>query len=282
MESTQHERWPGVPLELPPQLAGGAAIYLTGEDHLRITSFNAAAGVALGVEGRYLTPDGRVVATNARHVPNTDRTTASTVIGLGEGWLLDVVVRATAGTPRHGQCFVILELVRGLSGAVAPVAFLRQGYVTDTSRFGFPGGVSHASIDGPGVLRSITGTDPAVDTEISETVPTNARWRLLAMAFTFVTGAAAATREVALTFSDGTTVFARVPAGTSQIISLTRLYSSFHQADRLVNVADLTITFPLPRIDLQGGFVIATVTTARNALDNFGAPQLLVEEWIED
>lgn len=259
-----------------------SSFFFDGQDRIRLRTFGSVASVILALEGRFLGADGRLQAFAETHTPSSDRTVATSLYPFGEGFLLNVSFRATTGTPRVGQVFAILDIVRGLGTIIQPLAVLFQGYVTDTQTFGWPGSPVRASIDGPGVLRSITGTDPAVDTEISETVPTNARWRPLAIAFTFVTGAAAATREVALTFSDGTTVFARVPAGTSQIISLTRLYSAFHQADRLVNVADLTIVFPLPRIDLQGGFVIATVTTARNALDNFGAPQLLVEEWIED
>ena len=138
------------------------------------------------------------------------------------------------------------------------------------------------SIDGPGVLRSITGTNPAADVEISETVPTNARWRVLAIQFSLVTDANAANREVALTLDDGTTVFARVPSGFTHVASTTIVYSSFHHAPRFTVAQDTTKNFPLPRVDLQGSFRLATVTTARQATDNYGAPQLLVEEWIED
>lgn len=268
--------------ELPALRAGGGRLYLTGEDHLRVTSFNSNASAELTIEGRYMDLEGRVIASGDRHVPNTDRTSKSTLVRLGQGWLLDVMVRATAGTPRRGQCFALLEIVRGFTGAVAPVAFLAQGYVTDTSRFGFPGSPIASSPEGPGVLRSITGTDPAANLEISETVPTNARWRVHGIAFSLVTDANAANREVALTFDDGATVFARVPSGLNHLASLTKLYSAFYAAPRNTLATDTTVNVPLPRLDLQGGHRINTVTTNRQATDNYGAPQLLVEEWIED
>jgi hypothetical protein len=132
------------------------------------------------------------------------------------------------------------------------------------------------------VLRSITGTNPAANAEISETVPTNARWRLLALQVSLVSSSQVANRELALTFDDGTAVFARVPSGFTHAASLTRVYSSFHHAERNTQAQDTTKNFPLPRIDLPGGARIVGVTTALQTLDNYGAPQLLVEEWIED
>ena len=261
---------------------GPSAFYFSGDDHLRVTSFNSAASVALVVEGRFLTLDGRIEAFQDRHVPNTDRTSATSAFPRGPGWLLDVQVRASSATPRRGQCFVLLEVVRGLSGAVIPLATLLQGYVTDTSRLAYPGAPLEAMTSGAGVLRSIAGTDPAANTEISETVPTNARWRVHAIQFTLVTDANAANREVALTIDDGTTVFARIPSGFTHVASTTIVYSAFHHAPRNTAAQDTTKNFPLPRIDLQGGYRLATVTTARQATDNYGAPQILVEEWIED
>jgi len=270
------------PLPSSAVFAAGRAIYVGADDHLRLTTFNAAAAVAVALEARVMDVGGEVQAFADRHVPNTDRTTASTLIRLREGWLLDWLVRATAGTPRVGQCFAIVELVRGFTGAVVPIAVLGQGYVTDTSRLGGPGSRLTASIAGPGVLRSITGTDPAAGVEIAETVPTNARWRPLAIQFAFVTDATVANREVSLVVDDGATGFARVPSGTAQTATLTRTYSAFHHAPRNTIAQDGTLNLPLPRIDLQGGHSLRTVTTNLQAGDNFGPPQLLVEEWIED
>jgi len=267
---------------LTPRLAGGSRVYLTGEDHLRLTSFNSAAGVALAIEARYLDLDGRLIPSADRHVPNTNRTTASSIIGLGEGWLVDVVVRASAGTPRVGQCFVILELVRGLTGAVAPLAVLAQGYVTDTSRFGYPGSKVRASIDGPGVLRSITGTNPAAGAEISESVPANARWRPLSIDFVLVTDATVANREVVLRINDGATPVAEVNTGVSQTATQTRRYSFTRNVQRGTPTASTTITAPMPDVWLPENFILTTLTAGLVAGDDFGGPMLLVEEWIED
>ena len=258
------------------------AWFFTGDDAVRLTSFNSAAGVVLTVDARFLTWEGEIKAVRFTHTPATDRTSSSTTWPIGIGWLLECQVRASSGTPRVGQCFAIVEVVRGLTSVQESLGTLLQGYVTDTARRGWPGSALDVSTEGRGVLRSLTGTDPAANVEISETVPTNARWRLRAFAVTFVTDANAANREVALTVDDGTTVLARVPFGFTHTASLTKLYSAF--LGGFVNAAaqDLTRLAPLPDLELQGGFRLNTVTTNRQATDNFGAPQLLVEEWIED
>jgi hypothetical protein len=270
------------PLLIGAALAPTRGIYLSGDDHLRITTFNAAAGVELAIEGRYLDLDGRLVPSGGRHVPNTDRTAASTLIRLGEGWLLDVTVRASAGTPRRGQCFALLELVRGFTGAVVPVALLSQGYVTDTARFGWPQSIVQHSTEGRGVIRAITGTDPAAGVEISETVPTNARWELLAIGFALVTDATAANREVTLTLDNGTSVYTRSPSRVNHTASLTRTYSAFQSPSLAAVTTDPTLNLQLPRLVLSDGHRIRTATSNLQAGDNYGAPQLLVEEWIED
>src|ERR1700752_975129 len=143
-----------------PRLAAGAALYVTGEDRLRLRSFNSAAGVTLNLEARTLRVDGSVSPTVQPHTPNTNRTEATTEIALADGWLQNVNVRATAGAPRRGQCFVIVDLVRGQAGGVTPIGVVLQGYVKDTTGLAWPGSPIADSADGPGVILSLAGTDP--------------------------------------------------------------------------------------------------------------------------
>jgi len=265
-----------------PSLAP-AGLFITGEDRLRVTSFNATAGVTLAIEGRALVAGHGLRAFAERHVPATDRTATSTSFSIGEGWLLDVQIRASAGAPRRGSCFVLVELVRGgEGGAAAPLGVLVQGYVTDTQRRGWPLSPLELSTEGPGVLRSVTGTDPAANVEITETVPTNARWLLHAIRFTLTTDATVANREVSLTFDDGALVFARVPSRVTHAASLAIAYSAYRDAALEAVAQDTERSIRLPWLMLQGGHRVSTVTTNRQAGDNFSAPQLLVEEWIED
>jgi hypothetical protein len=94
----------------------------------------------------------------------------------------------------------------------------------------FPGVPIASPLDGGGALRSIAGTTPGAGAEISETVPTGARWELLAFQATFVTSAAAANRVPQLTLDDGTTVYFRLGAALNQAASLTQRRSWFQGA----------------------------------------------------
>lgn len=272
------------------QAIGAAPLYvprgrfLTGDDHLRITSFNSAAGVTLAIEGRQYVPGKGIVALVERHVPNTDRTTASSVFTLAPGWLEAVQVRASVGTPRRGQCFVIVELVRGAPNMTAiPVETILEGYVTDTSRRSGPHMPLELMPDGRGVIRSITGTDPAAGSEVSETVPTNARWCLLSFAVTLVTSAAAANRVPSLVFDDGALVHGRYPVRNNETATSTVVNSWGGGISAGAELNGVQVSAGLPvGVMLQGGHRIRTITAALDAGDNYGAPQYLVEEWIED
>jgi hypothetical protein len=271
-----------LPLLLTPALPGASGVYLTGTEQLRVTCFNSLAAVTLAIEWRVLLPDGTVTRSADRLVPTTDRSSSSTLINLPEGWLLDVMVRATGATPRRGQCFVVLELVLGFGGSVQSIAFLTQGYVTDTSRVGFPRSLPQWSTEGPGVIRVITGTDPAANTELSDTVPTNARWRLRSYKVVFVTDATVTNRTFILILDDGTNDILRCPYSSSQAASLTRHYNGgdFGYAS---TADDNGVTLAIPsNIILMGGSRLRSTTRNLQAGDNYGAPQITVEEWIED
>lgn len=267
---------------LAPYLSGGPGLYVTGEDQLRLRSMNSAAGVILALEGRVLRLDGSISPISSPQTPNTDRTFQTTLHQIGEGWLQHVSVRATAGAPRRGQCYVWVEIVRGQTNAVQPLGCVLKGYVTDTSGLAWPGSPLADPADGPGVIRSITGTDPAANTEFSETVPANARWRLLAVSVALVADANAANRETTLIIDDGATIVAEIPSGTAQTANQTRRLTFARNVQRFATAQALGIAAPLPDAILMGGYRVRSVTTNIQAGDNYGAPQLWVEEWTED
>lgn len=263
--------------------ASTSSLFFDGADRLRLRTFGSVGSVAIAVEGRLLGADGCLAPfAFPVHTPNSDRTVATTTFDLGEGFLLNVALRASSGSPRIGQVYGILDVVRGLGAVQTPVGVLWQGYLTDTTPAGWPGVALRASVDGPGVLRSITGTDPAANVEISEAVPTNARWRPLSIRFSLVTDANAANREVALTFDDGANVYARIPSRFTHVASLTFGYTAALNAALETVAQDTEKLIRLPPIVMQGGHRFNTVTTGRQVTDNYGAPQYLVEEWIED
>src|SRR5213592_2214118 len=145
----------------PESLIDAGGLYVTGEDNLRLTTIGSLAGVTVALEGRRVTPSGCIVPLGERHVASSNRVASSNIFPLGDGVLTHVQLRASAGAPRRGQTFAILEVVRGRDGTVQPLATLLQGYVTTTPKLAWPGIPIGASSDGPGLIRSVTGTNPA-------------------------------------------------------------------------------------------------------------------------
>jgi hypothetical protein len=121
---------------------------------------------------------------------------------------------------------VTVDLVRGPGAVGGVTATLLQGPVSSLQRIAWPGSLLLSSLDVAGILRSITGTDPAAGAEISETVPTGARWRLRALAATLVTSATVANRTVSLRVDDGTTGYFGTDAAGTQPASNTIRYNA--------------------------------------------------------
>jgi hypothetical protein len=265
-----------------PALAG-PGFYLHPDDNLRITVYNALATVRVKATGRRLDAiSGRVEPFEHEFTPTSDRVASIITRRLGEGWLLNLQLFASNAAPLHGQAFAVASIVRGQEGFVVDLATLAAGYVTAKQRVAWPGGIITSSLEGHGALRSIAGSTPAAGAEISETVPTGARWELLAFEATFVTSAVAANRVPQLTIDDGTTVVFRLGAALNQAASLTQRRSWFQGAPApyLDNASNLPLPIP-SNVRLGSGFRIKTVTAAIDVGDQYSAVQYLVREWIE-
>lgn len=141
--------------------------------------------------------------------------------------------------------------------------------------------IRKANQNGRGDIVTYTGTNPANDgTEISETVPTGKSWRILSIRATLVTDGNAASRQVGLTLSDGTNVFFKSCSASVQAASLTHNYTFADLPGVVVASAALEHQVPVPAgMILPAGTVIATVITAKQATDGWGAPVFCVEEF---
>ncbi len=201
---------------------------------------------------------------------------------LAEGFLLSVALQTSAGSPRRGQTFCQVGIVRGGELANEPAALLISDYLHDTLLLSWPGGLLRSSAEGPGVLRSITGTNPAAGAEISETVPTNARWRFYSLTAQLVASATVANRIVSFAMDDGANVHYRMGQNTAQTAGSTRTWclSGSPFSNALSGTSLLMVG--APEIYLAAGFRIRTITEGFQAGDDWAAPQFLVEEWIEE
>lgn len=126
----------------------------------------------------------------------------------------------------------------------------------------------------------VLGTDPAANTEISETVPAGEIWRLLAVSVALVQGATQTPQPI-LSISDGTTTFYESLGSTAaQSASTTCRYTwapglvVSGQVGATTNVHSVA---PLPEdMLLLPGYVIATVTVGKGANSDYGQPAFFV------
>ena len=260
-----------------------AAFYVDRNDRFRVIVHNSVSSLVVGLRGRFLSPKGEMQTINEEFTPTSDRVASTSILNLGEGFLLDLaIIQSASGVDvRRGQCFIQVRRHRG-SGTEIMTGVLLADYLTGSGPVAFPGARQLSSVEGPGVMRVITGTDPAAGAEVSETVPTNARWRLIAARIPLVTDATATNRIVVIVFDDGTTEFYRGSSTFTQTASLGRTYDLSGLSIEKGSVVDrIQIAVPLP-INLLQGFRFRTVTSAFQAGDNWQAPILLVEEWIEE
>jgi hypothetical protein len=262
-----------------PPFARG--LYLTGEDNLRLTTWGTQANRVVSLEGRTLKPDGSLEPFVETQTPSSDRSAVTSIYPVSEGLLTNLHVRVSTGASIRGHIYAIVELVRGQSGGVLPLGTLLSGYVTSAGRLAWPEGPNEPSPAGFGRIRLITGTNPAAGAEISETVPTGARWKLRTFIYTLVTSAAVANRRPVLTIDDGATTIWESFTNVAQTATQTAKYRAGVGVPFLL-YDTLAYHLPLPSdLLLPAAARIRTVTALIDVADDYGAPVYAVEEWLE-
>jgi hypothetical protein len=238
--------------------------------------------VRLAIQGRFFDANGNLQVFSERQTPNTDRSVKTSNFPLAPGALTNLTVFAETGAPLVGQCYVMVQLIRGLTGATIVLGTLLGGYVTAQQPLGWPGSPIVRSTDGEPAIRAVDGTTPALGAEISEAVPSGARWEIATFFTTLNTDATAVVRRVTLIFSFGGNPRAQPLAfaliGASQAWSLTFGPGIEGVTDNNNEVQQSNI--PL-RLLLPSGSTIVTDTYGRQAGDQFTSPKMLVREWLE-
>lgn len=256
--------------------------FIRRDEAIRLTSYNAVASVTLTLKSRVCNFVGRIVDSSDTHTPNTDRSAKTSIIRTDEGAILDGQVSLSGAAPQKGQCFVVVELGRGEGGAFTPTRVLAAGYVTAKQPLLFPALSIAGSLDGQGALRSITGSTPAAGADISESVPTGARWMLLSFEADLVTAAAVANRVPTLAIGDGVNVYERVSINQNETASATWRNCWAQGTTQIADTTDKIITAPIGvGIMVPAGGKIQTSTFGLQGADQWTAPQYLVAEWIE-
>lgn len=260
-----------------------ASLWLIPESWIGLAVWNSAASAAIRLRGRMIAADGRHVLISELLTPTTDRVRSFTTLRPGEGFLFQLTAFEEAGAPLRGQTWVELSIGHGREVFANRDAILARDYLAGGVAVAFPGGPIRSSVEGPGALRSITGTDPAAGAEISETVPTNARWRLHSLRAQFLADATAATRRPTLVVDDGTTMYGRFGGVSVNVVAGQSMQISFAPVGENVNISGIySVVSILNEPLLLAGHRFRTITISIQAGDNWGVPQFLVEEWIEE
>lgn len=258
-------------------------LFITGEDNLRVTIVNALVGVVVTIAGRVYDPVAGVIIPFHRTItPASNRTATTAVIPLGSGFVLDLTAYASTGAPLSGQTYVVLTLVRGLSGPLVQLAMLAGDYITSVQALCWPGSSPKSSIVGEPYVRAISGTTPGAGVEITETCPTGARWCVVSFLAGFVASAAGVDRQMILQHHSSAIVRAESvaikgvpPSGSGNLT----------WAPGLTDIADASGThFSSAWIAdnrLIAGDTLKTSTNNIQPGDQWTAPFYVVREWLE-
>jgi hypothetical protein len=211
-----------------------------------------------------------------------DRAKVSVVAQLGECTLHGVTVIPFINPGRRGQTYVRVSALQALDPAFVRRVLLSDYVTADYFPSGSPQGRIISPLEGPGFLRTVTGSAPAAGQEFSITVPTNARWRIRHLRATLTTDATAVTRVAQLTVSPNDQLRATLVPSVGQDASLTRAY----------NLQPLTFNPGLStsqiywlgseELVLSQGAVIRSATFNLKPGDTWSGALLYVEEWIEE
>lgn len=263
------------------QRLSGRSRYVSDDAVLRLTVYNAAAGVTVTLSGRRLDCEGRVVPFSHRLVPTTDRVATTVDVPLTEGWLLGIQAAITVGAPREGQTYATLSLGRGRGTTYTELETFASGTITAAHRLGWPGALVGSPLEGPGAIRVITATVPAAGADWSETVPTGAVWELVACRASFVAAAAVATRQPFMLLDDGVNALYYLSGHGGATANSTTLYQWAQGVPFTGLLAGAPAPIAVPtRVRLSAGSRVRVSTINVQAADQWSAIVLLVNEWI--
>jgi hypothetical protein len=264
------------------QVQPPSPLYLQPEDSLffGVYSPTFAGPFTLTLTIRWLRPDGEIVS--VKRTLNCALGLTSLTFTLGEGFMLS----ATVANPNPimkspGTVWVELYVIRNTPETPPFLWALINDYITNLHSPSWPFGRITSPQEGPGRVRSITGTTPALGAEISEVVPFDVRWSLQAFRISLLTSAVAGNRNIKFIIDDGVNVLfqcdGNLTVTASQSAQTTLSNTGFINAAVAIN----TGLAPLAPMFLGAGFRIRTLTQGKDAGDQYSAPQYLVQEWID-
>lgn len=266
-------------------LASPFQFLVSGEDNLRVRSWCAVANVRLAIDLRFGQADGAVQAFAETHLPASDRSLVTSDIHLTAGYVLNLVVRAAGGTPIVGQCYVIVDVIRGSGGAAVVLGQMLGGYVSSSQGLAWPGSPIASSLEGPGCERMIQRTTGSAAAFIETFVPVSARWRpsLVYVQYTAPAAGAVTDRTFELyLFDPSHAIMSKVtqPGAISDGQTGDMTWGRGYPYVVASGVAQSLAPLPMDT-DLVGGSSLFFNVKNRDAGDSIDNLNITVTEWLE-
>jgi len=272
----------------PIAVAGGRIIaspfqfYLDGADNVRIEGWNSLTGVTLQVFGRFFRDDGTVQVFESSLPLTADRVRTVGTFPAVRGYLLNLTLSVIGATPKLGQTFGRVSIVRGFTGATIVVGTLLQGYCAANQALAWPGSPIQHTDEIEGYFRGISGTIPAAGQPINEVVPTGAHWRLYALGLDLTTNAVAGNRRPQFMFDTGAGTGAIVHAvATVPASALASFFFSAGLTGNLFTPLNNSCSAMPPDVQLTSGGSFRVFSDLGIAGDQFTAVEYQVRERLE-
>lgn len=284
MPAATERSFPGAPRQALANagLTQQAAFYTDGSDNLRIVSVCSQANVTIVLSGRWQRPDGTIGRFVYSHRPNTDRSVRTEDFPLGEGFVLNVTAVASGATVPIGACFVIVQIIGGLGGAITVLGTLVQGYITTTQHRAWPGSPVEGSTDGtPPAFVGQVG-NPAVNTDWFTSVPTGARWELLSVHAKLVAGVTGLPRSVSFNVGNGGRFVIVTAPNADQGDTVTYRYTWAQGLAIAGPGSNINVQGPLPiGLQLPAGANFGTFSAGLGGGDQWSEITYVYREWLE-
>lgn len=273
-------------MSLPPQNFTTYGYPVTTGHFLRVDAWTSQTGITANMAYRLEVP-GSPPKIETVNVPiaNTNRTVNTLFQPLGTGILTGVSINSS-GTPTRGQ-FYVTVLLKDSKQADNKFQKLIAGYLESGPNLGWPWSSPEPFLSGMGWMRSINAS-PAAGADISQTVPTNAQWRMGGLYAKLVASSAVATRTPKFQITDGTNIlWENTPGGgTALNVTASQTRTFLLMAGNLTpetaydSANEVRIGIPISVIQAMAtGWVLKSVTGAIDVGDQWTAT-LPVEEWL--
>jgi hypothetical protein len=262
----------------PKLVVPSQPLYFQRNDRISFNIISNIAGSSVKIDYRWLTVEGEIK--EGEFLTGQFNFTFNANIALYEGWLLSF--GAIQLTLPSTAVWTFLQAAIARAAPAVPstaAAIFWQGFISVNTSNGWPGIVNKELTDGPGFIRSVTGSTPAAGAEINEVVPAQRRWQLISLRAQLTSNATVANRFPGFSLDDGVNQYFATHSNVPQVASTIAGYIAT-PGNQFFNDGQNNFMLPFcSLVPLKAAFRIRTTTVGLQAGDQWAAPQYVVLEW---